>query len=213
MKLKVIKDYYLPGKKIFKYNQIDFNTGVTVLIGCNGSGKSTTLKQLQEQCLRKKVNCVFYDNYRDGGLANINKLFLGGDINDINKALTSSEGEVINRFLSIFTDKIAKSINACKPNEPLVILLDALDSGLSIDGILDARSLFEMIKEDCKSKNIPVYIIASANEFELARDYRCFNVSTGREQIVKDYETFKKEILESHKNKIYRDKELNAIND
>lgn len=210
MKLKVIKDYYLPGKKIYKFNQIDFNTGITILIGCNGAGKSTLLKQLQEQCLRKKVNCLYFDNYRDGGLANINKLFLGGDINDINKALTSSEGETINRFLEIFTEKIAKSINACKKDEPLVILFDAIDSGLSIDGILDVRSLFEMIREDCKDKQIPVYIIASANEFELARENKCLNVSTGREQIIKDYETFKKEILDSYKNKLIREQEKEA---
>lgn len=44
---------------------------------------------------------------------------------------------------------------------------------MSIDLIHTVRSLFPLVIEDCKKNNQIVYIILTANNYELAVDYDC----------------------------------------
>ena len=76
------------------------------------------------------------------------------------------------------------------------ILLDAIDSGLSVDNIVDLKEqLFETILEyNCGNE---IYIIVSANEYELARNEMCFDVYNGKYIEFKNYEEYRDFILKS----------------
>ena len=92
---------------------------------------------------------------------------------------------------------------------PFFIFMDAVDSGLSVDNIVDLKeNLFNLIIEDCKNKNIELYIIISANEYELAKGEQCFNVQSCEYVDIPDYETYRKIILTTRKTK---DKKIAAL--
>lgn len=67
------------------------------------------------------------------------------------------------------------------------LLLDGVDSGFSIDAIEDLkRGLFDTIFEMYPDKEI--YIIVSANEYEMARGEMCFDVVNCRYVNIKSYD-------------------------
>ena len=89
------------------------------------------------------------------------------------------------------------------------IFFDAIDSGLSVDNVVDVKEcLFKTIFDD--NPNTDVYIIVSANEYELARDESCFDVYNGKYIKFKDYEDYRNFILKTRKIKdkrVYKEDE------
>ena len=88
------------------------------------------------------------------------------------------------------------------------ILLDAVDSGLSVDNIVDIKEgLFKTILEYNYGNEI--YMVISANEYEMARGEQCFDVYNGKYITFKNYEEYRSMILESKKWKEERVKVMN----
>lgn len=87
------------------------------------------------------------------------------------------------------------------------ILLDAADSGLSIDNVIDLKDVFNLMIEDAQSLGVELYILISANEYELASESNCFDVMRCKYVKFNDYAEFKDFILETRelKNKRYED--------
>lgn len=78
------------------------------------------------------------------------------------------------------------------------LLLDAVDSGLSVDNIVEIKEyLFKTILED--RGDCDVYIVVSANEYEIARNENCFDVYNGKYIKFKDYEEYRDFIIESRR--------------
>ena len=86
------------------------------------------------------------------------------------------------------------------------LFFDATDSGLSIDAVNELKSLFNVMIKNAEENGIDLYIIISANEYELAREENCFNVSYGTYIKFKDYEDYRSFILKTReiKNKRYK---------
>jgi hypothetical protein len=83
------------------------------------------------------------------------------------------------------------------------ILLDAIDSGLSVDNIVKLKEeLFKTILEYNEGNEI--YIIVSANEYEMARQEQCFDVYNGKYITFNDYEEYRQFILETNEIKLQR---------
>lgn len=82
-----------------------------------------------------------------------------------------------------------------KDAKEIWLLFDAADSGLSIDNVLELKEVFDLILSDEKEKKI--YIIISANEYELASGERCIDVVSGKEVSFQNYEEYKTCILKS----------------
>lgn len=78
-------------------------------------------------------------------------------------------------------------------------LIDAADSGYSIDNVIDLKRLLNLIQTDCCALNKECYIVISANEYELASGEKCFDVNSGKYITFSDYEEYKKFILKSRK--------------
>ena len=88
-------------------------------------------------------------------------------------------------------------------SEELWFLLDAVDSGLSIDNVNDLKEyLFKTVIKSERDKR--VYIIVSANAYELARKENCFDVISGKYVRFKDYEEYRDFVLKSKELKVER---------
>ena len=104
--------------------------------------------------------------------------------------------------LSTLATEIGRAVRTNKDNnKDLFVLLDAIDSGFSVDNILDLKEyLFNTILKDCNGKR-DVYIICSANEYELCNGERCFDVQNAKYIEFKNYDEYKEFIFKSRENK------------
>lgn len=82
-----------------------------------------------------------------------------------------------------------------------LFLFDAIDSGLSVDSVVEIKEILHFIKEDAEKLGVEVYIVVSANEYELARNERCFDVNNGKYVAFEDYEAYRTFILKSRERK------------
>ena len=224
------KDYYGEGINLYRKKTITINPGVTVLVGCNGIGKTTFLHQIQYRLKKERIPSIQYDNLNDGGNNSVSEAGFNEDFSFLATAIQSSEGENIvmnvgklaselNEFIKIGSIKeknpfvkILKSMNDEKKSDKKVIaerwiLLDAVDSGLSVDNIINIKEqLFETILKNNYGNEI--FIVISANEYEMARGEQCFDVYNGKYITFKDYEEYRNMILKSKKWKEDRIKEV-----
>lgn len=221
-KFTLERDYYDEGFNLYKKKTITIRPGVTILVGCNGIGKTTLLHQIRDKLKEEKIPYITFDNLKDGGSHSISEAGFYGNFGFMATAMCSSEGEniVMNicnlaARLREFVDKgedpkekihikLAKSIreiNGEEIEEPEIpkerwILLDAVDSGLSVDNIVDIKEqLFKTILEYNYGNEI--YIVISANEYEMARGEQCFDVYNGKYLTFKDYEEYRNLVLQS----------------
>ena len=220
---------YGEGWSTCRPKKIELIQGLTVLVGCNGAGKSTLLKNIKEELKSEKVPYIMFDNLQDGGSNGISSAAFNENFTMMSLMFTSSEGEniynnfglwfqgvrnfIINgkynsdrkedRFVEIFRDKdeIEKEREEFKKHHERWLLIDAADSGLSIDNVIEFKDVFNLILEDAKQFDKEVYIIISANEYELVRGENCFDVNTGKYISFNDYEDFRKFIIKSREKK------------
>ena len=213
-------NYYDEKEELYKHQNITIKPGVTVLVGCNGVGKTTLLCQLQDKLKKKDIPCVFYDNLEEGGSSSISESLFCGDIAFGATAMCSSEGENIvmnmgklakrlGNFIQTGKDKTrysqmaavfksASDIQTEAKNIPKErwILLDAIDSGLSVDNIVDIKEyLFKTILEHSENLGIDTYIVISANEYEMARGEQGFLVHEGKYVPIDSYEEYRDLVL------------------
>ena len=223
------RDPYAEGWSTCRPKQIDIKPGLTVLVGCNGAGKTTLLHNIQNELKKKNVPFVEFDNLKDGGSNGISSASFNKNFTMMSLMMESSEGEnighnfgqwvrgvrefIINgkydsgrkedRFADIFRDKeeIEKENEIFKNYNERWLLIDATDSGLSIDNVIEFKNVFNLILEDAKSFDKEVYIIISANEYELARGEQCFDVNAGKYLTFTDYDDYRKFIIKSREKK------------
>jgi len=213
------RDYYGEGINLYKKKTVTIDSGVTVLVGCNGIGKTTFLHQIRDRLKKQNIPYIEYNNLYDGGGNSIDEAGFNGDFAFLATAISSSEGENIIMNINKHVSDIGEFIRTGKVKEknPFVkafktlndiegenkefiserwILLDAVDSGLSVDNIVDIKEqLFKTILEYNYGNEI--YIVISANEYEMARDEQCFDVYNGKYITFKNYEEYRNMILKS----------------
>lgn len=204
--IPVIRDYYKDKEYIFTKKSLELKPGLTVIVGCNGSGKTTLLNQINHFCKSQNIPHFKFDNLHDGGRNARDKAGFFGNFEFLAESLSSSEGENINMNIGNCAMDIGRLIRNNPTAKQIVIMFDAIDSGLSVDYIIEVKEyLFKTIINDCLSKNIEVYIIASANEYELARGEECLRLPSLTYKPFKNYEEYRKFIIETRnkKNKRY----------
>lgn len=203
--IKTPHGYYRESDKIFKSTKVDFTPGLTVLVGCNGAGKTTLLKIINTACKQNKIPLYQYDNLHDGGERSMSKMLQRHDIENAALMMTSSEGENIINSIANIAGEIGKFVSANRMEKQIVITMDAVDSGLSIDHIvLLKKTLFDTITSDAKSNNIPLYLIVAANSYEMTSGERCLDVSAGKYITFSDYTEYRNFILKSAEKKELR---------
>lgn len=222
-----IDKYWHDCGNIHKNTELILKPGLSVLVGCNGCGKTSTLHQIEHNLKKNKTVRLFtYDNYSSGGLSANSGFMFDGNMEALANNWSSSEGEeIINNFMhfamkvkrylfgqyqldnteriaSCFmdADEIQKRYKDKKKN--CVVLIDALDSGLSVDSVIDLRDVIEnLMMADAEQNDITLYLVLVANEYELARHAQCIDLWTLEYFTFKDYEDYRKYILSTRKRK------------
>jgi len=193
---KLIPYMYDDKTKIFKKKTVTIESGVTVLVGCNGFGKTSFLKCIKKCLNDEDLKYIWYDNLHDGGHNSISKALFNQDFTFGATAFCSSEGEQIAMNLQKLSQNIGWYINNTPDQNELFILLDAIDSGFSVDNVQDVKKyLFAPLAQLCAKNGKTVYIIVSANEYEMVRGERCFDIYTGKYREFKTYNAYKNYIL------------------
>lgn len=192
----VERDCYDPGVNIYETDTFIIRPGLTVLVGCNGAGKSTLIRHMKHALDQDGVCYVSFDNRNDGGRSSKEMAFYNGDMNFLASAMLSSEGEEIVLNVCRYAREIGQFARSLKQDQPLWIFMDAVDSGLSIDNVIDLkRDLFGTILDGNDERY--VYIIVSANTYEFASGEKCLDVRTGRYITFKDYGHYRQFIVDS----------------
>ena len=221
--IKTWRDPYDAGFSTCRKKQIEIQQGLTVLVGCNGSGKTTLLHNIKSELKKEDIPVFYYDNEKDGGNNSISESIFYGNLSFTATALCSSEGENISLNLSKIASKLRKFVetgdtgdrfNALAKTLALKddneennvsnerwILLDAMDSGYSIDNVIEMKDFFDLVIKDAKEFGIELYIVISSNEYELAHESKCFDVMEGKYIQFASYEDYKKFILRTREKK------------
>ena len=84
-KVKLIRKYY-DDNIFFKKASVVFEPDLTVLVGCNGYGKSTMLQIITSQCRKEKIPYIEFESIEDRRNEH-NKTTLNGDMTYLAMAL------------------------------------------------------------------------------------------------------------------------------
>jgi predicted ATP-binding protein involved in virulence len=177
----------------------DFKNEISVILAPNGGGKTTTLINLETELKKKNISVFLYSHYKDNyklGKQGRDEIF--ADVNNVIYSHFKSEGEELQYSFNEWLEKnifnVMFSIREHKSNiKELCILIDELDSGLSLDKIIDTVSIFEHFLKDARNAGVKMKIILSANSYELASQYKnsCYWLKTGKLIKIDTYDDFK----------------------
>ena len=228
--INIIKEYYGDEFEIFKTDDIDIEPGLNILVGCNGYGKTTFLKITQEILKQNKIPYVFYSDLHDGRNNAMEKAGLH-NTEALITLLQSSEGESLiynfGSFLETLFPFIKTGINSFHPDFSNIfsseekeeitsnerwVLIDAIDSGTSIDNLTEIINVLKIAINHAKQLGKEMYILISTNNYEFARNNNCIDVVNGYYVQFKDYEDYRKFILNSAATKMERYKKEGEIN-
>ena len=189
---------------LYYRSKVAFEPGVTVLVGCNGCGKTTLIRQIKRLLEKDDIPYVAYDNLHDGGSNARQRAGFYGDVDFMATSMCSSEGE--NIVLNM--GNMARSMGALTKKHPdakeLWFLFDAVDSGLSIDNVLDIKEyLFKTVFEHNKDKDI--YIVISANAYEMCRGEKCFDTWLCKYIDINSYDEYRDFVIKSRERKDKRE--------
>lgn len=159
--------------------------GFTALVGPNGAGKMTLLSQIKTYADQNNIHVWQYSNRREGRHM-AEAAAMENRLDFVAASLTASEGEQVAMHFG-YTIKDLRGF-VLTASSPIFILLDAIDSGASIDRARELRKFFDLIIDTEADRE--VYIIMAVNHFELARNTDCVHVRTGEHMTFPDYETY-----------------------
>lgn len=186
------------GRRLYRKKSIDLVPGLNVLVGPNGAGKTTMLKCIRGILEKNNLEIFEYDNLKKGGRNALSSAAFFGDITSMAKLMTYSEGESIFFNMTSLTESMGSFVRSQQSKgEPAIILFDAIDSGLSIDFMLDIKNLFDLMHRVDKADSL--YIICTTNSYELAENSYCWDVHSSKPVKFDKYEQFREFILDIRK--------------
>lgn len=191
---------------------VNFQPGITMLIGSNGVGKSTLLKQIDSifnkgswetiefnDEVRNEYACYLYSNEYEEKYTKQSWLEGDNTLHQLASTFANSEGQDMWDYLYYKLPDIGNAVRVSKEKElkGIFILLDGLDSGLSLDKLYKLKTdLLDFIIEEETTPDFKVYLICSANSYEFIEGYNCVEVTDKQRNLTfKNYEEFKSYFL------------------
>lgn len=196
----MIKSIKIKGNSIYKdrflTNEFNLYSKYNFLYGCNGSGKSTLIELLNDKKLREENleidgefnNVACFINSADNctrkkiSIFQDDKTFLQECSEKIHIG-SKSEGQ------AIIYSAIHNFLYSEKVKNADLILIDEIDSGLSIDNI---NIICNLLQDICKNKQV----IVACNNYHFAyNSKKIINMLTGNKDTVNNYEEFVNKII------------------
>ena len=194
--VKIPTNPYDENTPLYKKKEHQFKEGLTVLVGKNGSGKTTFLRLTEEYCKKNGIPVFTYDNYRDGGSHAISKYGFYSQTELLVTAWKSSEGEQIFLNFGSTMGELGDFVKKNSQAKELVVLFDAIDSGLDVINIAEIKDfLFNVLIKDVQSKGQQIYILLSANSYGFVEDTRCYDIVNGNDIVFSSWAEYKEFIL------------------
>lgn len=190
---------YSKAEVLFKKDLIEINPGVTVFTGCNGSGKSTLIQIIKNRLESSEFPFMYYNcSEQQQGEA-------------VLSSISSSQGEYAYfRFSSII--QFMKPFFEMETNHSSRwVLIDGIDSYLSVDRIAQIRKCFDFLVHEAKRTGVELFIIVASNSFEMCKGSNCFSVIDGeyRDKPYDTYEGWHEDIMDSSE---YVRKRIESLN-
>lgn len=187
-------------RKLFGRKTVEFNPGITVLVGCNGAGKTTVFNYIEDALRKENIPFLRYDNVRDGGIRVADKAMFNSNMELAASVMVSSEGERISLAVGQFIGETGAFVKRNRGAKELWLLFDAMDSGWSIDNIEETKDFFkDVLLHD--TRNQDVYIVISGNQYAVAEGEDCIDVQTSKHIRFKSYDDYRKYVLDSRNKK------------
>lgn len=173
------------------------NSPIVILTGCNGSGKSQTLKKLDKEW-KEKYEVLSYRTSKEGRSKNYVNPW-NSDSYSYARGLAScfeSEGERMQDLFSLWADQVLLP-KLCKTRDPIRVLIDEADSGLSWDKVMYSLSgISRTIVPMELERGRDIKFIFTANSYPMIEALDSPNtkilwVPTKEEWAPKTYEEFK----------------------
>lgn len=173
--------------------KLQLKPGFTALVGPNGAGKTTLLGQIKSYAEENKIEYWAYSNLLDGGEMAMNRYLLAGSMKQLASSMFSSEGEkLVNNFANRLGEMGKKVSTAIKSKVPIIILIDAVDSGISIDMARNIVEFLLSVEEiDVNKNGGEIYLLMAVNNYEFAKSPAdCVNVRSGEHMIFNSYDEY-----------------------
>lgn len=191
---------------LYENPDFEIEPGVTVLVGCNGAGKTTLVRRIRKALEADGAPVYCHEQTKARGRLDARLAFgvSGEEFANVLASRWQSEGEGHVHDLGNLLPEMGRFVMANPTEHPeRWLLLDGLESGLSIDAADDIRGLIETIEGNVPD-GITLYLVISTNAYELAREYDCIDVQTGRHRTFKTYDSYAKFIRRSREKKEHR---------
>ena len=170
---------------------------LTILLGPNGTGKSTSIRLMREELKHNKdVKVLNYSTSRDDIVATTGEWNMSAE--RLFYAFTSEGERMEASFFQWVSENLSKQ--DLKDKRAIYILIDELDSGLSVDKLSEhAYAIISLLTKLLSKKK--AYVIVTGNSYELLDVFSnytnkdVFWVPTGQRVSIRTYSEFKKKYL------------------
>lgn len=219
----IIQDPY--GQPMFHKDHFTVTNKVTIFAGPNGYGKSTLIKMLKhclksqdieesektarergisrafsvisnkEENTSKKVTFIGYDAHADSYHNAIGSNLLSQNYQMFDMRSESSEGQ--NKLYSLMEvfDAAQEIALENKELEQIILFVDGIDSGLSIDMINLIMSTLDLKLGQIEQHGVEVALILTTNNYEMCRERTVYDPITFEPVTYTNYEEFRKDML------------------
>lgn len=204
-RMKTDMRYSDDGVLLYGFSEADIRPGVTVLCGCNGSGKTTFMNRL---CKYLKDEGVPTYQYYAGKKAK-DRIEYGaavrGSTEDLVQLLNSSygsEGESLFDNMGYLAKELGSFVFSNEhDSDQRWIFIDSFDSGLSIDLMDEVGGFLDDMVGKLKPDGTDIYIIMAVNSYEFAQwpNWRAVSVQEWRDLQFDSYEDYRIFVSESRK--------------
>jgi len=191
MKLVIDQDPHNQGVPLFVRDSVVMHPGLTFLVGCNGSGKTALLREIEKGC---------------GQLGEFD-LYIYHPIEGVNESV----GETAAKSFSMFIEDIYAKVKAADRGSEIVALADLSEYGITADSISQLKNRINVsILSDAESREVELYIFVATPDFECLLDEECLDVQTFNRLHFNNYTSYKKYLMNSRKARDTRYKKLKA---
>ena len=166
--------------------------GLTIIVGCNGYGKTSFIKGLEAHLKRRRVEYVSWSDSANGRTNGMNQFLWDNDIEALASMAFHSEGQaMVASFGNKCLSKVGTKVRHMKNLKELFVLVDQIDSGLDTHMISDIKRAFrQVIIPDMNKHGVTAYVVLTANSYELVKDEYCFDPVTRHAIIFNNYDHY-----------------------